>query len=906
MAIECEPTGAIFALRKLWFIPLAIAAGLLAVWLLRARLAGEIAESYFREHGVQSTVHVSRLGLSGVAGSIALGPADAPEFSAQAVEADFDPLSLMPRLVAVRLIHPVIRVRLDEKGGVALPSLQSWINSLSAGKGQSRYVGDDLAISLSDLRVLLATPAGMAELDGDVELKRSALVSAALTAKSAMLAWRGFSVSLGGAGVKLDAVPDGYRVVAHVEASVKGMGFEASGLAAQVSAPLIRPDFKAGAFVMPALDIKATADKVAGSSLVAAKPTLAFHADDAHGSLSGDAGARITLAAGADFSPGVLPLLARDRALSGALQSNLRHLDLAMKADIARQKDEWRISLTGPADIRGARGGALRLASLAFAGTPSFLSGRFDAALSGPNLPRISLSARDVSWRNGVLVSNADLSARFDFDMLHGVEITANGAARLQNGVFSFRLGSCAPVALAAFHPGASDLAQGIRGEICPVPGTDTLSTGVSGWKFAGQAKDVAMFVPLGNVAVEGGAGRVAFAGKAMDVSGKMEVTAALMNDRTKPRRFEPMTGTGEVQLDKWIWSGQFQVAGGKNSLLGTASFHHATESGAGELKLNATRLEFAQGKLQPIMLSPLLGSVTRAEGTARFDGDVTWTRDRIDSHGDLTIEQLDFLTPLGTAHAVNAKIALSSLLPPATAPGQHLTISRVDWALPLSGIALDFSYGGGTLKLDSLSGGISEGNMRLGALSIDLSGGRKVEGTASLSAISLAPLIAASNLAGKIKLDGKVTGSVPFSFGPEGFRITNGHVAALGSGHLSLDRSVWEAGGATAANAVQDLAYQALESLAFDQLSADINSIPGGRLQVVFHLKGHSDPPKPQQAEVAVADILNGSALQKPIPLPSNTPIDLTLDTSLNFDELLNSYKEAWSKTLGQAGLSN
>ena len=49
----------------------------------------------------------------------------------------------------------------------------------------------------------------------------------------------------------------------------------------------------------------------------------------------------------------------------------------------------------------------------------------------------------------------------------------------------------------------------------------------------------------------------------------------------------------------------------------------------------------------------------------------------------------------------------------------------------------------------------------------------------------------------------------------------------------------------------------------------------------------------------MGLVDLINGSALQKPIPLPSGTPIDLTLDTSLNFDELLKSYTEAWSKTL-------
>ena len=48
----------------------------------------------------------------------------------------------------------------------------------------------------------------------------------------------------------------------------------------------------------------------------------------------------------------------------------------------------------------------------------------------------------------------------------------------------------------------------------------------------------------------------------------------------------------------------------------------------------------------------------------------------------------------------------------------------------------------------------------------------------------------------------------------------------------------------------MQDLAYQALENLAFDTLTADINSVADGRLQVIFHVKGRSDPPTPQQAE--------------------------------------------------------
>ena len=45
------------------------------------------------------------------------------------------------------------------------------------------------------------------------------------------------------------------------------------------------------------------------------------------------------------------------------------------------------------------------------------------------------------------------------------------------------------------------------------------------------------------------------------------------------------------------------------------------------------------------------------------------------------------------------------------------------------------------------------------------------------------------------------------------------------------------------APNAVQDFAYQALESLSFDQLSGDVNSLPMGRLGLLLHIKGRHDP---------------------------------------------------------------
>ena len=383
----------------------------------------------------------------------------------------------------------------------------------------------------------------------------------------------------------------------------------------------------------------------------------------------------------------------------------------------------------------------------------------------------------------------------------------------------------------------------------------------------------------------------------------KFVPNALFRSDRTAPVRFKPLAGTGTVTLAGNVWRGKLAMTDADRNALGDVTFSHAMATGAGTAHIAAPKLVFAIGKLQPESLSPLLAPFRRAEGTAGFTGDIAWTRSTIASSGRLGIESLDFLTPLGKAHAVKTDIAFTSLLPPVTADNQHVTISRIDWTLPFSAVDLRFAFHPGIVKIDALGTDWAQGHAVLGAFTVNLADLKNVQGAADVNSIALGSLITASNLGSKVKLEGKISGHIPFKMTPDGFRIEKGHIAADGPGRLSIDRSMWNQGGAAAANAVQDFAYQALENLAYDQMSADLNSVANGRLQILFHIKGKSDPPKAQVAEIAIADIINGTALQKQVPLPSGTPIDLTLDTSLNFDELLKSYAQAWSKSLGPQG---
>jgi hypothetical protein len=555
--------------------------------------------------------------------------------------------------------------------------------------------------------------------------------------------------------------------------------------------------------------------------------------------------------------------------------------------------------------MTGARGGKVRAPLLNLSGTSDSLTAALEASLSGTGLPTARLTAKRLMWSGGGLTGDAALTAHFNFAMLRGADIAAHGTVSWQAGRYAFAPSGCVKIALAAFHPGASDLAQDIRSLLCAAPGQPLVTGGGLAWKLSGEARDASANLPLANARVEKTAAHLAFEGQGAPLKGTATVTSGEVSDRAASPRFKTLLGSGTASLAGGIWRGRFAMTDPKNkSLLSEAIFLHTMATGLGNAHIDAPNIVFALEHLQPEDLSPLLVAVRRAEGSASFSGDINWTRDAITSQGKLSIAGLDFMTPLGKAHAVKTDIAFTSLLPPVTAPGQGITISRIDWTLPFSAVNLRFGFSPTQVQVASAETDIAQGHAALGAFTVNLADPGRIAGAAKLNGIALNSLIAASNLGSKVKLEGKISGTIPFALGPDGFRITDGHIASDGPGRLSVDRALWAQGEAALnSNAVQDFAYQALENLAFEQMSAELNSVAGGRLQVVFHIKGKSDPPKPQVAEIAIADIINGTAMYKPIALPSGTPIDLTLDTSLNFDELLKFYAEAWSKSLNPAG---
>ncbi len=877
-----------------------IALVVVGLWVARAWLAAEIARAYFRQHGVASDIRVGSLGFSGVSGSFALGRAGAPDVSARRIEVRFDPLRWIPYIVEVRLVDPVVRARIGDDGHVTLGSLQPWLDSLSKSGGKSSYVSDDLAVSLTGLRALLATPAGALEVDGDLKLARNLPVSASLRARPGHLSWKGHVADVKAASLSYDA--ESGHLDVHIAADLSDA--RTRGLVADLAAD--RLDWRAedGALLVAArrLNFKAKADGL-DPGILLEHPSLDLALADLRLRMGSVPMLVADVAATMKTGLSLAAPDTGDAALTRAIARNLNNVTATFKGHVRGDKGHWHLAAVAPVTVQGAAGAKFVASGLVLDGPPDALTARFDAALSGGGLPRLSAGSDSLSWKMGALSGTLRLAARFDYAMLRGAAVSGQGMVSWRDGTYRFALAHCVNAHLDRFRP-SKVMAQAISASLCPQPGKPLLSGGEDGWALAALVRDAKADLPLAGVHLDQGVARLDFHGGPSPnaLQGSVAVSAARIRDGASPARFNPVTGSGTLRLGKGVWRGTLAVAGKDHAPLAGVGITHVMATGKGSAHIAATNLAFDPDHLQPVDLSPLLAAFRQTRGAARFDGDVTWDTNGIDSYGVLAIDGLDFLTPLGTAHDVKTRLVFTSLLPPRTAPGQDLAISRIDWTLPFTGVDLKFGFGPKAITVDSLKAGFAEGRASLGHFTVKTADPTRIQGAADLDAVTLSSLIAATNMGNRVKLEGKVSGHIPFTTGPEGIRIANGHLSSDGPGRLSIDRSLWTQGGAAGVNAVQDFAYQALENLAFDQMSAQLNSVPGGRLQVVFHIKGRSDPPKPQIAEVSLGDILNGSALRQSIPLPSGTPIDLTLDTSLNFDELLKSYAEAWSKALGPA----
>ncbi|MGN6515424.1 MAG: hypothetical protein ACTHLR_06250, partial [Rhizomicrobium sp.] len=358
--------AAMIWLRRIGIVLACVAVLAIVAWLLRAPIAETLIGLYFKEQGIASEVTISRLEWSGLAGRFALGDARAPTVSADDVEAVFDDSGWLPRLIALRVVHPVVRARVDADGTVTLPDLQAWIDRITSGPaGHSRFVSDALVVDLQDLRAIVTAPGGLLDLGGQARIERGALSWADVTAQPTVLSRNGQLLRVAGAHMVARALPAGLSVHAQFAGSLNHDAsrptLRAEGVKAVLSASGIRWDGRSASATaaqirITAQDLRADAahvivpDVQATLANIRTSPAGAWQAD-----IRGQATAR-TAPSDMQRRFARIPVAGADRALGDAFTTATQAMTLSVAGHAHGGGSAFGMQLAAPATLAGRDG----------------------------------------------------------------------------------------------------------------------------------------------------------------------------------------------------------------------------------------------------------------------------------------------------------------------------------------------------------------------------------------------------------------------------------------------------------------------------------------------------------------------------------------------------------------------
>jgi hypothetical protein len=613
--------------------------------------------------------------------------------------------------------------------------------------------------------------------------------------------------------------------------------------------------------------------------------------------------------------PALGPITADDDAGGRALKAALNDFRLELPAfTLETGSPGTTVELGAPARLLAASGGEAVLTPRR--GQPLYSDGdgpgrgAFDIVLRGGALPQAQVAVNQFVVQGGEVRAQTVTKASFDFGPVRQGVIETAGTVALHGAVLTYSPTRCTSFTAEQLELelGENDVTK-LTTSICAVGGPLlTVANGL--WRAAGRLETTSAAIPSQQLLVSDAAGAFQVQGNKRGLNLQAQLANARLADGGKDLRFKPVTLAGTADLSGDRYKGAFDVAA-KGGRLARLVLAGDTRTGAGGADIDARGLAFKSGGLQPADLSPALNGLVQSpvQGVVDFTGRIDWTKDGLTSSGRFATAGLDFKSAAGKVTGLKTDVVLTSLLPLASEPGQVLHIAKLDAAAPVTDTTATFQLTPDALKLDAGSFAALEGRVDIDPLVIPFTGDGTITSVAILKGLQLSGLVENTSLGDRIDFDAKVDGRLPFSFGPGGLRIVKGELHAIQPGRLSIDPSlltgVQAAGGAAtpdtpagtpaAPNAatsggIGNFAYQALEHLSFQTLTAQVDSQPGGRLGVLFGIRGRHDPPKRQEIKLTWIDILRRKFVPDDVQLPSDTEINLTLDTSWNLDDLLKS----------------
>ena len=666
----------------------------------------------------------------------------------------------------------------------------------------------------------------------------------------------------------------------------------------QAGAPDLRWSRRGGDSVSATSQVKATLQGLSAGDLHVPQASAAFAGPVAVSARESSVALKGSASGRGGWTGLGAPLTADAKEIAAVKRAARAFRFAAPAVSLAVSKGEAQLSLARPLRVQ-ADGGAQAL--LADRG-----GGAWRLAVAGGGLPKLNADVSRFALSDAGATATGRIKAAGSFAPVEEGVVDAAGTLKIADGRVIFSASGCVPLRAHKLELGANDI-EDLSARLCPA-GAPMFSFANGGWSLRGRAEGVALAAPFAQVRAEAGAGQVEASGAGSRLKVHAVLSGAQVVDTAPSTRFRPALLSGPVDLagDALTANLAFRTPAGQP--LGQASITHDTRVGRGGARIDTGLLAFAEGGLQPVGLSPLAGVVgSPVSGSASFAGAFDWTSVGVTSSGVVTVPYLDFTSPAGTVTGLSGKVAFSSLAPLIAAPGQELRAESVAAFAALTGVSVAFEVQEKALVISAGAATVGGGTVRVESLSVPLVAGAPIQGALLFEGVQLHDLVEATPFGDKVDLDAKVSGRMPFASQDGKVRILGGDLHAIQPGRLSIDRSALDAvaaggsadlptGTTTAVEAndtFTDFAYQAMENLAFTTLDAGVATKDDGRLGVLFHIVGKHDPPQHQEIRLSIFDLIQRKFLGRKLPLPSNTGVDLTLDTTLNLDDLLADYAE-------------
>jgi len=936
--------------RARWGLPpavavvLAIGVGvavlLASLYLARRQIARDAVTGWLKSRAIVSESQFQELGPGRLVGRIRIGPAGSPDLVVDRAEVSYSLMGLLGgrgvQVTSVRLVDPVLRAHWHA-GRFSAGGLDPLIEEFR--KRPPRPGAPSPRLEIDHGRLLLATDYGAISATADAVVDNGKLVRLDAASMPTRLKGQGLEADLGAASVRARTSGDRLSLrlqapFARISAAQGELRDAALSLDVESAYPdLARPVAASG---------EARAELHAASAQLGAAKTgplqiTARAADLQWPRAGGDRlTGRVSLGAGVHaVSAANLHLASAAGDFAGAFalgrETSLRLLGSAegrgawtglgepTKADspeiaaVKRGLQAFRVSaqgfgvesdgrtlhtrLTGPVRLLPQAGGEVRL-------TPR--GGGYGLTALDGGLPKVEADIRRVTLANGVATAAGTIKAALSIGPLQKAVFDADGTLRIAGGEASFIADRCADVTATRLDLGKND-AEHLSARLCAAGGP-LLRVGKGGWSLAGRAENAAAAVPFLQASLAEARGQVRLADAGGKLSADLAVASARVRDAAPAERFRPLVMSGEVRLAGDLWTGGLDFRLPDSAHVAHATLRHDARSGVGDVEIATGQLTFAASGLQPSDLSPIAKPLgAGVDGVATFTGSFHWTPAGATSGGQLDVARLDFKGPVGAVTGLSGGLRFTNLSPLIAPPGQVLRVQRVAAALPLTELTASAGLQEKALVLAGGSAAAGGGRLRIERVEIPFEAGRPISGVLQVEGVQLRDLVAASPFADRVNLDARVSGRIPFDSEGGKVRITGGELHAIAPGRLSISRAALTsvsaqgslkaptpaAGAIASDDTFTDFAYQALENLAFDKLDAQVDTRPDGRLGVLFHVVGRHDPPQRQEITISAFDLIRRKFLGRKLPLPSGTGVDLTLDTTLNLDDLLKDYTD-------------